>query len=241
MLRRAPLLLLLALVMPLPAGAAPVDPLWLKAIESAARAKQWSPGEMRLAIEMADDKGKVLETWDNRYRLSLGTDGAVHTEVVSAVRNGKDETRKEREAQAKREVQAERGGSAQPDGESAWAGFLDDPFDPAMQDTAHIRLLEGTREIAGTACIAFAFNLSKPKNTAVEGTAWLNAATGLPVEVVSSPKPLPRAAYELVTTVRYTDGLVSEVRVEGSGSLLFFKRRFSSVITLGRWFLLPNG
>jgi hypothetical protein len=240
MLRRA-VLLLFALSIPLSAGAAPVDPLWSKAVEASARAARWSPGEMRLAIEMADDAGKVLETWDNRYRLSLGTDGAVHTEVVNASHNGKDETRNEREAQAKREAQAARNKDARVDGGSAWAGFLDDPFDPTAQDSVEIRRLPGTREIAGMTCVAFAFLLSKPKNAAVEGTAWLNAATGLPVEFESIPRPLPRGAHELTTTVRCTDGLVSEVRVEGSGSLLFFKRRFVSVVTLGSWFRLPGG
>ncbi len=219
-----------------PVGAAPADPSWLKAVESASRGKEWSPGEMRLAMEMADDKGKVLETWDYRYRLSSDVDGAVRTEVVSASHNGKDETQKEREAQAKREAQAERDGSARRGGGSDWTTYLDDPFDPAKQDAVEVRLLEGTSEIGGRTCVAFAFTMSRPKNTLIEGTAWLDAATGLPVELVSSPKPLPRAVHELVTTVRYADGFVSEVRIEGSGSLLFFKRRFVSVVTLGGWF-----
>jgi len=208
----------------------------MKAVESASRAKGWSPGEMRLAMEMADDRGKVLETWDNRYLLSAGADGAVQTEVVSAFHNGKDETQKERDAQAKREAQAKRDSSAQRDGGSDWTTYLDDPFDPAKQDAVEVRLFEGTSEIGGRTCVAFAFTMSRPKNLVTEGTAWLDAATGLPVELVSSPKPMPRAVHELVTTVRYADGFVSEVRIEGSGSVLFFKRRFVSVVTLGGWF-----
>ncbi|MCX7029401.1 MAG: hypothetical protein NTU62_04690 [Spirochaetes bacterium] len=207
----------------------------MKAVESTSRAKEWSPGEMRLAIEMADDKGKVLATWDNRYQLSVGAGGAVLTEVVSAFHNGKDETRKEREAQAKRDRTAE------PDGGSAWSEYLDDPFDPSEQDSVEIRLLAGIRQIAGSACLAFAFTLTKPKGAAVEGTAWLDAATGLPVEISSTPRPMPRGAHELSTIVRYTDGFVSEVRVEGSGTLFFFKRRFSSVVTLGSYYRKPAG
>ena len=229
------MILALALAAAAPALAVPSDPLWLKAVESASRAKQWSPGEMRLVIEMADDEGKVLDTWYNRYRLSTGTDGAVRTEVVSALHNGKDETRKEREAQAKRDRDARQ------DGGSSMAGFGVDPFDPGVQDSVEIRPLAGNRQIAGRTCVAFTFMLAMPKNAVLEGTAWLDAVSGLPVEFVSSPKPLPWAAHELVTTVGYTDGLVSEVRVEGSGTLLFFKRRFSSVITLGSWFRRPGG
>jgi hypothetical protein len=104
-----------------------------------------------------------------------------------------------------------------------------------------IRPLAGNRQIAGKTCLAFAFSLAMPKNAVVEGTAWLDAATGLPVECVSTPKPLPRAVHEMNTTVRYDGGFVSEVRVEGSGTLLFFKRRFSSVITLAGWFPMPGG
>ena len=235
MLRRAPWMLFLALSLPLAAAAAPDDSLWAKAVEAASRAKEWSPGEMRLAIEMADDRGKVLETWDNQYRLSTGADGAVRTEVVSAIHNGKDETQKEREAQARRDRDA-RTNDAPP-----VSGFGDDPFDPSVQGSLEIHRLDGTRAIAGMTCVGFAFILSKHAGASVEGNAWLDAATGLPVEVVSSPNPLPRGAHEIATVVRYTRGLVSEVLVEGSGSLLFFKRRFSSVVTLSGWFRKPGG
>jgi hypothetical protein len=234
---RAAAILVLALAAAIPAGAAPSDPLWLAAVESSRQAKQWSPGEIRLAVEMADDKGKVLETWDNQYRLSAGADGVVRTEVVSAFHDGKDETQKEREAQAKRDAAARAEDGAR--GQDIDLG--DDPFDPDLQDAVDIRQLAGTRAIAGMTCVAFAFTLTKPNGATIEGNVWLDAITGLPVEFVSSPKPLPRGAHELVTTVRYADGLAAEVRVEGSGSLLFFKRRFMSVITLGGWFRRTGG
>jgi hypothetical protein len=227
--------LLLALVLSAPAASAAtaVDPLWTAAVAAAARAKAWSPGEMRVLIEMADDKGKVLESWDNRYRIVPGPDGSLTTEIVAASHDGKDETRKEREAQAKRERENP------PDGRDDWTRFIDDPFDPVIQETVTFRRLAEARTIGGVAGVSFAFTIAKPKGASVEGTAWLDAATGAPLEVVSSPRPLPRGAHELATTVRYAGGLAAEVRVGGSGSLLFFKRRFSSVITLGGWFPLP--
>jgi hypothetical protein len=231
----AMLLVVLVLSVPAASAAAPADPLWLAAVAAATRAKEWSPGEMRIVIEMADDKGRALDTWDNRYRIVAGPDGALTTEVVSAAHNGKDETRKEREAQAKRD------GEASADGSSPWSRFLDDPFDLAVQESVVIRRLADARTIGGVACVAFAFTLAKPKGASVAGTAWLAAATGAPVEVASTPRPLPRGAHELSTVVRYADGLPAEVRVEGSGSLLFIKRRFSSVITLGGYLRRPGG
>jgi hypothetical protein len=233
MRRRLAILVLFLPLAAAAAAAAPADPLWLKAVAAASRAKAWSPGEMRILIELADDGGRMLDAWDNRYRISAGSDGVIRTEVVSASRNGKDETRKEREAQAKRDAEA-----PSVDG-SSWTRFLDDPFDPAVQESATVSRLAGSRTIAGAACVAFSFTLAKPKGASVEGTAWLDVATGMPVEVVSAPVPLPRGAHELSTVVRYADGLPAEVRVEGSGSLLFFKRRFSSAITLDGWFPLP--
>jgi hypothetical protein len=235
MVRNPAVLLLLVLALPLPAAsaAAPAEPLWLAGVAAAARAKAWSPGEMRILIDLADDGGRTLDTWDNRYRVSAGPDGVLRTEVVSASRNGKDETRKEREAQAKRD------GEAASDDGSSWSRFLDDPLDPAVQESVVIRRLADARTIGGAACVAFAFTLAKQKGASVEGTAWLDAATGIPVEVVSTPRPLPRGAHEMTTTVRYAGGLPAEVFIEGSGSLLFFKRRFSSAITLGAWFARP--
>jgi hypothetical protein len=228
-------LLLLALAFPLSAGAAPVDPLWTLAVEASGRAARWSPGEMRLAIEMADEAGKVLETWDNRYRLSVDGSGVVRTEVVSAIHNGKDETEKEGRAQEKREGDSRSGGS------SPMAGFGDDPFAPGVQDTVQVRRLDGTRVIAGRACIGYDFTIAKPKNATVAGTAWLDAATGFPVEYTSAPSPLPPAVHEMSTVVRYAAGRVSEVRVEGSGSILFIRRRFVSVISFAGWFERPQG
>jgi hypothetical protein len=232
---RQAVMLLLALAVSSPAGAAPADPLWSRAVEASARAAQWSPGEMRLAIEMANDEGTVLETWDNRYRLSVDGDGILRTEVVAAIHNGKDETEKERKAQEKRERRM------QADGGTSMSGFGDDPFAPAVQGSVQIRRLAGTREIGGAACIGYDFTIVKPKDVTVAGTAWLDAATGMPVEYTSSTRPLPPAVRDMSTVVRYRGGLVTEVRVEGSGSLLFFRRRFVSVVTLGRWFQRPGG
>jgi len=228
-------LLLLVLAFPLSASAAPADPLWSLAVEASARSARWSPGEMRLAIEMADSAGKVLETWDNRYRLSVDGDGTLRTEVVSAFHDGKDETEKERKAQAKRER------DTRADGGPPMSGFGDDPFSPAVQDSVQVRRLAGTREIAGAACVGYDFSIAKPKNVTIEGTAWLDAATGAPVQFESAPKPLPRGVHEMSTTVRYRDGFVSEVRVEGSGSIVFIRRRFASVVTFAGWFERPGG
>jgi len=61
---------------------------------------------MRLAIGVGGRHARVLETWDNRYRLFVDGDGIIRTEVVSAIHNGKDETEKERKAQEKRERDA---------------------------------------------------------------------------------------------------------------------------------------
>ncbi len=233
MRRRSVALLFFVLVLTAPAASAatPADPLWLAGVASTARAKTWSPGDMRILIEMADDKGRVLDTWDNRYRIIAAPDGALTTEVVAATHNGKDETRKEREAQAKRDAPA--------DASSPWSRFLDDPLDPEVQDSLSVRRLAATRTFSGVPAVAFAFVLAKADGATVEGTAWLDAAAGLPLEISSTPRPLPRGAHELATVVRYADGFPAEVRVVGSGSLLFFKRRFASLITLGGWFARP--
>lgn len=73
----------------------------------------------------------------------------------------------------------------------------------------------------------------------MEGTAWIEETTGLPVEAAWTPSPLPRGARSLQTTVRYGgragEALPMEVRIEATGALLFFKRIVRSIMTLDAW------
>jgi hypothetical protein len=185
---------------------------------------------MHLSIELANDKGTTLETWENHYRLSpVGAEG-VSTEVVSALHNGEDVTDKEREAQARREAAARTGGRA-----PAFAG-IEDPFDPAVQQAATVRPLGERKAVDGRDCASFEIRVQK-KDGGYEGTVWLELVTGLPVELSYRPTRLPFGVHRMVTTVRYGgpagEALPVRVEVEGSGAILLLKRTFRSAVVLG--------
>lgn len=199
-----------------PLAAETADPLWSKAVEIGRRNKQWLPGEARFLLELVDENGALKDSWESWYRLSPGVDGKPVLEVVRELRNGVEATPKER----KRPFSTG-----------------DDPFDPGVQDAVQARPRGETRLIDGAPCSLSDFTLKKKDGTSIVGTAWLAQGTGIPVEVSYTYSPLPRGVFEMNATLRYGvgaqgEGALREVRIEGSGGVLFIRRNFRSTIAL---------
>lgn len=207
--------LLWFLVLPLLA-AAPADPLWQKAVEIGRRNKDWMPGEARFVLELVDENGTAKDSWESWYRLSAGADGKPVLEVVRELRNGVEATPKQR---------------------SRPFSSGDDPFDPGLQGSVEAHPRGENRLVDGALCSLYEFTLKKKDGTSIVGTAWLNQATGVPVEASYSYVPLPKMVFEMNATLRYGtgaqgEGALREVRIEGSGGVLFIRRAFRSTITL---------
>jgi hypothetical protein len=207
--------LLLLFAVPLLA-AAPSDPLWQKAVEIGRRNRDWLPGEARFVLELIDENGTPKDSWESWYRLSPGADGKPVLEVVRELRNGVEVTPKE---------------SRRP------FSTGDDPFDPGAQESVQALPRGQSRLIDGALCSLYEFTLKKKDGSSLVGTAWLNQATGVPVEASYTYVPLPKMVFEMNATLRYGqgaqgEGALREVHIEGSGGVLFIRRNFRSTITL---------
>ncbi len=209
------------------------DPLGLKAVELARAAKPWVPGVTVMRIEVTDDKGKLLDSYDSRFRITPDAGGAPVMSVESSTHNGKDETKKEREAQEKRNRDAAK------DGKPAF-DMGDNPFDPDVQALVTGRAQEGTREIEGRTCVVYSFSLKRKDGSSAVGTAALERDTGAPVEVSYTLSPLPRGAQSFTAVLRYGRGPAGQgfllgVEMDGEGRILFISRAFHSDIVLDGW------
>jgi len=205
-------------------GAQISDPLWSAAVKNASQTANWVPGDAAFLIQLVDDKGMPQETWQTWYHLSASSTGDVVLDVVRAEHNGKDTTHKEQETQKKRKNMPFTMG--------------DNPFDPLVQDAVVARRLPDTALKNGVTCAAFDFRMKKRDATVISGTAWVDAHSGMPVEVSYGAQPLPRGVFTMTMSLLFSpaapgQGLLSEVVLEGVGGFLFIKRNFRSTITLG--------
>jgi len=92
--------------------------------------------------------------------------------------------------------------------------------------------------VDGRTCALYDFTFRKGDKGTLTGTAWIDAASGAPVQARYTSLPLPRGVYSLTTTMKFSrgpagDGFLQEVTVEGVGGLLFVKKNFRSAITVG--------
>ncbi len=217
------LLALLLVSVPASLGAAGTDPLWGRAVESARAAAQWVPGRASFLIEVVDDAGHPKETWELSYRISRSASGGVVTDVVHAAHNGTDTTRSEQDAQRKRKPVP--------------FSMGDNPFDPALQAAVDARTGGVEESIADRVCVRYNFTAKKKDGSVLTGTAWIDAATGAPVEARYSVSPLPRGVRQMTTTLRYAagpdgDGFLAEAYVEGVAGFLFLTRAFRTTVTV---------
>jgi hypothetical protein len=223
--------LALAAALLLPATGWP-DALWDRAVAIAGATVDWVPGSASFLVEIVDPKGAAQESWRSQYRLAGRPDGTVALEVISASHNSEDTTAKEQENQRRRKQ----------DPLPRW----DNPFDPRVQASVMTTTLGGTEQVSGRRCVVYEFTLSKEGGAKIGGTAWIDAASGAPVQVRSSQSPLPRGVFALTTTLRFGsgpagEGFLREASVEGVGGLLFIRRAFRSTVSVGDYWRRTDG
>jgi hypothetical protein len=205
-----------------------VDPLWSKAVEITRASVDWVPGSASFVLQLVDEKGAAQDSWQSWYTLAPGTDGTVTVEVVKATHNGDDTTAREQENQRK----------SKQDPPTHW----DNPFDPKVQSAVTMKPTGKSEPLAGRPCASYEFAFRKSDKSTLSGTAWIDAVTGAPVQVRYTASPLPPGLSSLTTTLRFAkgpagEGFLQEALVEGAGGILFIKRSFRSVVSIGAYWL----
>ncbi|MBD3236951.1 MAG: hypothetical protein GF330_09625 [Candidatus Eisenbacteria bacterium] len=247
---------------PLAAGA---DSLWQRAVEIAGRNAWWIPGTMVSRFEELDGDWEPKSVELTTTRIFLGPDGVPDTEIVSAYENEKDVTEKAREeaAEQKREEEEQRRkeaeqrrreqeerGAAPADPPDARERFAlrsggSTPFDPQIQDSVRVRRTSPEGGPQGGPFAAYQFQRDLGDERQLIGTAWLDPESGAPVEIRFAPDPLPGRVKELEMRMRFTVDSTgawypTDLRIQGMGKLLFFKKRFrSTMIFSDPWWYAP--
>jgi len=253
-------LCLTTLAIPVHAGA-PTDSLWLKAVALAGTNARWVPGTIYTRVEEVDDAGKPKHVHEAWMRLYADSTGQVANEIVKAIEDGKDVTEKERassteqalkdaeqrarDEQDLRKRAKERGITIEQLKKEEGKGDVSElsirfggptPFDPEIQEQITATRVEASDPPPGGPHVAFEFVEPITPKAVLRGIAWLDAATGAPVELRFSPDPLPSRVKEMAMSVRFTvrpdsAWIPTEMHVDAMGKLLFFKKRFRSLMT----------
>ena len=154
------------------------DTLWAKAVAIAEANESWMPSQWQETEIVFNKKGKVEETTARQLHLGLTPDYDLDVQLIKATKNGKDNLE-----EARRELEANRDMNTRESPE-------ENPFDPAIQHTITVTRSSEVKRIDDRAYVAFTY-VQKTQEGDWTGTAWLDAETGMPVQVETKPKGLP--------------------------------------------------
>ena len=175
------LILIVTLVAPASVAAqtvAPGDTLWQKAVAVAAANARWVPGLLVEKETTKNAKGRVEEATEVHVRLFRNEAGAIDAQVLEVRENGALITEA---AEALVLASLE---------EELAEDEADNPFAPAVQNNVVARRLAQSQPIEGRHTVAFAYTQHTPTTT-WEGTAWLDAETGVPLRLATRPHDMP--------------------------------------------------
>lgn len=204
--------------------AAEVD-LWSKAVDLAGKNLRWVAGKSTDRMEVKDGDGKVEQSQVFFRERKPAPDGGVVSELVRATKNGEDVTearRKDEEEQKKRQKEAK----SRPDPplaknekkEMTIRLYNEHPFYPDDQKSVSVEQTAETRDIQGRRCLGYRFRFDHGGDAFTSGMAWLEAETGVPLEVRFIQRPLPPHAKDLVTTIHFEDSPAGAWRTKESKS-----------------------
>jgi hypothetical protein len=149
--------------------------LWEKAADYMAH-NHWVPGRIIEHERTFDLKNKVQEETRFVLGFSPGKQSSIQLRLLAAEKNGKDISNQVRSTINGKTTLEELVG--------------DNPFFPIKGQQVTSRLNGQHRRINGCNCSGFTF-IYRTANKTIEGTAWLDQKTGLPVEIHSMVTSVP--------------------------------------------------
>lgn len=226
-----------------PAAASPADPLWRKAVKIAGASEEAGvyPSHVRVFTRVYKSRNRLDSTNEVIYNVHRDSSGENHLELVKMTEDGKDRTAEaraeEKKAERKRKAKNIKG---KKDDQSVSISLNFHPFSPEAQRKVEAHRLR-EEELEGRKAILFSFTFrQKNAREMIRGKAWLEAVTGVPLKVVSSPDPLPKHVKSMKTTVifRVDDKgrwIAEHSLIEARGSFLFISRDVVTRVTFSKY------
>lgn len=217
---------------------ASADPIWRMAVAVARANRDWVPGLVGVRVELLDSSGRPEHSQEVWTRVEMGAEGDLVASQVWFAEDG---------AVASSDEQRPARGLLR-DGQSP-AGlpplelFRSSPFDPEVQKDVSASRTGERRELGGRQCVGFAFS-QRIADGILKGIAWLDEATGAPVEAHVTGGGMPGVAGVRAVVVRYGpiggDGggawCAKEMSIEGVLGFMWMRRSFRiAVVYADHW------
>ena len=193
------------------ASAGGADQLWQKSLEHFSRNTQLHPKKMLVTTQEFSESGELEGTAYAEIEYSLDNQGELKSEIVQAVKDGKDVSAQQRRRRRRNDNP-----------------FMISPFNPDLQNSVEVVRTDETARLGASLCRKYNLSLEYEKNR-YSGVAWLEAATGAPLLLEITLESLPRNLDYMVMTFHDTmDWYTNKIVMEGAGTILFKKKRFHS-------------
>jgi len=223
--------------------ATPTDPLWRKAVKVAGAAEDAGlyPSRVRVFTRVYKSRNRLDSTSEVIYCVHRDSAGENHLEIVKVTEDGKDRTAEARkEAKKAEREQKAKSQQGKKDEKKLSISLNYHPFSPEAQRGVEAQRLRA-EELKGKKVILFSFTYKEQNAKGmIRGKAWLDAVTGVPLKVISSPDPLPKHVKSMKTTVTFRldhEGrwISDHSLIEARGSYLLISRDVVTRVTFSKY------
>lgn len=219
----------------------PADPLWQKAVALAGANLDLVPGKMMSRIIELDDNGKTKSVNESWLRFYLAPDKQVETELLKAVKDGKDITAEQRKKMAEDRKKQTASADSKDNKRPKKSIDLSDsnPFAPGIQASVIKKSLDRREIIQEKNCLVYEYHYTKDE-LSYKGLAWLEEDTGTPLRLQYSLDPLPKYTTRMLTVINYSSdnsGLwhPATMTMEAAGKFLMIKKNLRMVFEFSEY------
>ena len=164
------------------------DILWQKAVTLAAGNADLFPGTIIQLEKVRMEDGTLLQDSETTLKL-YNDDGEVGVDVVSAVVNGKDVTKKARRNLARSESEIDH--------------TVEHPFMAEAQANISRTPSDMNETIGGRKCVKYSFTYADEESE-WEGETWIEKGTGIPVQTKASLATVPLVENDVTISTLHT-------------------------------------
>ena len=218
--------------------------LWQKALDVFQKNSDWFPGKVTIFSEVLDRHGRSDSITKLYFNITVDDKGEIRTELMQAIKNGKDISADMKNKLQIREAQEEKTAKKK---DTLTVSLADNPLNPDRQQDVTVRAHAEKQLLFGKICQRFDFSFKteivrkdKAEKITWIGKAWLEENNGIPVKLEFSFEPLPKRVHSLWTIYLYDitatgDWVLKEIKVQGQGGFLFIKKSFRSTTSFSHY------